>query len=190
MPPDFRKHKVTHSHRSVSETTAYEEHQIRPLPQDGNSAPFLILPLALQCQDGYCSCHGRLRPHPPVTLLSTSRNKQGARHQEQQEQSNFSHGKQRKNSVGRHSSAPIFKEISSSVGLHPWSCAGMRERYYAVCRYLQFGDSKQVQQPTTVKLLDLLLVSADTESPETAVKLLDLLGNMWRKVCLQKKHEK
>jgi hypothetical protein len=80
MPPDFRKHKVTHSHRSVSETTAYEEHQIRPLPQDGNSAPFLILPLALQCQDGYCSCHGRLRPHPPVTLLSTSRNKQGARH--------------------------------------------------------------------------------------------------------------
>lgn len=41
------------------------------------------------------------------------------------------------NSVGRHSSAPISKENLSSVGLHPWSCAGMRKRYYAACRYLQ-----------------------------------------------------
>lgn len=68
-----------------------------PGGQDGNrqlcSIPILLhlptlddlpcikaLRAALHCQDGYCSCHCRLRPRPPVALLTTTGNKRGALH--------------------------------------------------------------------------------------------------------------
>jgi hypothetical protein len=98
MPPELQK---LHSSQ-----VGLRNHSIRaapdPLPQEartatGNFAPsrsystYLPLSLddlpcikalraALHCQDGYCSCHCRLRPRPPVALLTTTGNKRGALH--------------------------------------------------------------------------------------------------------------
>jgi len=160
MPPELQK--LNTAHRSVSETTAYEQHQIRCPRRPGRQPATLLHPdptpptypwrsAMHQGAEGGATLSGRLLllPLPPAPTSTSSpvdHNRKQTRStslgtawamkfQPRQTSKLISHDK---SSGETHSSAPISKEISSSVGLHLWSwceCASAMQHA---------GTSKQV----------------------------------------------